>query len=105
MSTHEESASAFHPYRLGAQVPFLELVAPVQFVGAAVMGAIALAGRAVCRSKTRIAHLANVRRTTAELEALDDLLLRDIGVSRAEIRAIAKRAVDGHYAHKGAWPV
>jgi uncharacterized protein YjiS (DUF1127 family) len=77
----------------GTGTPFVLVVAPLGIIAAGLIAAAELAlgaGIAIAR-RLRSAWLR--RRTARMLAALDDHLLRDIGVARGDIRTVAERCV------------
>ena len=101
MSAHDTTAGNPHAGRINDRVPFVELTTPFQYIGELAAPAVTAGVRALQRVWTRIGHLACVHRTERELEALDARMLKDIGIDRGQISAVARRAVDEHYARKG----
>ena len=82
-------------------VPFSEVTAPMEAVGQSVYTAIEMAAKAVYAGFTGVASMFRRHRAQSQLMALDDRTLQDIGVSRSEIRYIAKRvSEDTGYDHR-----
>ena len=80
----------------GTGVPFAEVFAPFYSRGEAIVTAADGLFRFGARVIRAIAVKARERATIDALSDLDDRTLKDIGVSRSDIRYIARRtAVDG----------
>lgn len=76
-------------------VPFAELVEPFNAVGEVVYQ-IGVAGiSAIAAIAAAVNRGIVYRRTAAALSRLDDHMLRDIGVTRAEITHVARSLADG----------
>ncbi len=85
-----------HHSRLGPTpaVPFSELTAPVAVVAQGVQAAFETVARVVGAGVAAIARMRRRHQAQCQLMSLDDRTLRDIGISRSEIRYLARRAVD-----------
>lgn len=77
-------------------VPFAGVTAPLGFVAEGILAAIKLGGEAVRDLGVMLARWRIERNTLHELRALDEHMLRDIGLTRAMIDAVAydHRAAD-----------
>ena len=72
-------------------VPFSEFTAPMMVIGESVYTAFEMASKAVYQGTSAIVRSWQRHRSESQLRALDDRTLQDIGVSRSEIRYLAKR--------------
>ena len=72
-------------------VPFSEFTAPMAYIGEAVYTAVEMAAKGIAAAFRAVARVAQRHRTQSQLMTLDDRTLQDIGVSRSEIRYIARR--------------
>lgn len=75
-------------------VPFSEFTAPMEVVGQNVYLAFAMAAKGVTAVVGAVGRAARRHQAQSQLMSLDDRTLRDIGVSRSEIRYIAKQVSD-----------
>lgn len=78
-----------------AGAPFAPVLAPLGTVAEGLIAAAELAGSAALALACRVQAIWLRRRTVRILTSLDDHLLRDIGVRRGDIRAVAERCVIG----------
>ena len=76
------------------RVPFVELVAPTTFLADGIIAGIGGFANAIPTVAGRIKRARQIRRTVNALYALDDDTLKDIGVKRCEIRAVARHTVE-----------
>ena len=89
MSKHIENVSHRH-----WEPPFIELMAPTHALSEGILaGLSALKDLAADRFKTW-KHKYEVNRTAAALSSLEDHVLKDIGVRREDIYAVAHYVVD-----------
>ena len=88
---YRETASAGHG---ASNVPFYDFVAPNLYAGDAVATVLSGVYKAVLRSFEAVNRWRWERATRNTLASLDDATLADIGVSRSEIGAVARRAAE-----------
>ena len=85
-----DSSFSSHRYHREARAPFSELTTPMSYIGEAIYTGIQafadLVGQAYEAHKAK----ARERSTINELSALDNHVLKDIGVSRSDIPVIAR---------------
>lgn len=77
------------------KVPFVELVTPFMYIGEEVVRFGTAAVAATFRVAAAFMRWRNERATMRALGALEDHILKDIGVSRGEIPAIARKVANG----------
>lgn len=89
-------ANHHHHSRMGPTpaVPFSEFTAPFAIVAQGVLAAFETAARLVSAGVAAVARMRRRHQAQCQLMSLDDRTLRDIGVSRSEIRYLAQRAAD-----------
>lgn len=78
----------------GARVPFYGLVEPVVRLAEAAAAAAIDAYGAIERFAAAARRRRLIAQTIAELSELDDRMLRDIGIERDQVRAVAEAVVD-----------
>ena len=72
------------------KVPFAEFTAPMGYVGEVIFGAMEASTRFIRQAYKARKIKALERATIKELSALEDWVLKDIGVSRSDIPNIAR---------------
>jgi len=86
--------NAGFPVQERANVPFAELFAPVAFVGEAVYTAMGAVVRIVGKAVRAVRARARERAAIAVLSALDDRMLKDIGVDRSGIQYLVRKVAE-----------
>lgn len=79
------------------QIPFYGLVAPQMHAGDAVATVLWKAYEGLRRSAAAAWHWYKSRQTERELLALDDWMLKDIGISRSDIPAVSRMSAEDPY--------
>lgn len=75
-------------------VPFAELFAPVAFVGEAAYTAVSAVANFAAKTIRAVRTRARERAAIAVLTALDDRMLKDIGVDRSGIRYLVRKVAE-----------
>lgn len=88
---YRETANAGHG---ASNVPFYDFVAPNLYAGDAVATVLSAGYKWVLRSVEAFNRWRWERATRDTLASLDDATLADIGVSRSEIAAVARKAAE-----------
>ena len=88
-ANHQQSRLGPSPF-----VPFSEFTAPMTVVAQGVQAAFETAASTVVAVVAAIGRMRRRHQAQSQLMSLDDRTLRDIGVSRSEIRYLARRAGD-----------
>ena len=83
-----------YPVRDRITVPFAELFAPIGFVGEAAYMAIGASVRVVGKAFRIARARAKERKAIAVLTALDDRMLKDIGVDRSQIHYLVRKTTE-----------
>lgn len=78
-----------------SRVPFVELVSPFRHISAEIADLMTGSGAFMARAFVAIRRRRAINRTIRELRALDDHILRDIGIERSRIVSVAVAQVDG----------
>ena len=87
-----------------ARIPFMELVAPFQFIADGLVAGLNYAADAAFGALRDAARRRRARQTIDRLRGLDNHMLRDIGIDRSDISRIgleAGNADDGVWRHPG----
>lgn len=77
------------------RVPFVELVSPLMYIGEEVVRFGTAAFSAAFHMAGAFVRWRNERVTIRALEGLEDHILKDIGVNRGEIIAVARKLANG----------
>lgn len=78
-----------------SRVPFVELVTPFRHISVELADLATGAGAFALRVFAAIRRRRAINQTIRELRALDDHILRDIGIERSQIVSVAMAQVDG----------
>lgn len=85
---------AGYPMQDRINVPFAELLAPITYVGDAAYTAMVAVARLVGRAFRAARVRARERAAIATLMALDDRMLKDIGVDRSGIHYLVRKVAE-----------
>lgn len=85
-----DSSFSNHRHHREVRIPFAEFTAPMSYVGEAIYTAMEAFAHFVRQAYEAHQVKARERSTINELRALDDRVLKDIGVRRSDISSIAR---------------
>ena len=86
-----------HPGACEGYPPFAHVVMQFLHIGEAVAESITAISRGIVRAVRHLYARHLMRNTMSELRRLDDRLLRDVGLTRADIPRVARDCVDVSY--------